>query len=259
MKMLKSIVKRILNFSGYDLVKTSRNSQDFLLLNQFPDFSQSDLEIIKLIKPFTMTSPERLYALVKAIEYISNNNIGGDIVECGVWKGGSMMAIAHTLLRMNDINRNLYLFDTFEGMTPPSQEDLSFTNDNALQLLQDSNKEDQTSIWCYASLEEVMTNLHSTGYASDKIYFIKGEVEKTIPEKSPDQIAVLRLDTDWYESTRHELENLFPRLVPGGVIIIDDYGYWKGCRKATDEYIFNNKIQILLNRIDFTGRIGIKL
>ncbi|MEA5478333.1 TylF/MycF/NovP-related O-methyltransferase [Pseudanabaena galeata UHCC 0370] len=259
MKILRSIVKKIVEFSGYSLVKTSRNREDFSLLNQFADFSQSELEIIKLIKPFTMTSPERIYALIKAIEYISNNNIRGDIVECGVWKGGSMMAIAHTLLGMNDINRNLYLFDTFEGMTCPSQADISFDNDEALKLLQDSDKEDQTSIWCYAPLEEVMTNLHSTGYASDKIYFVKGEVEKTIPEKAPEQIAVLRLDTDWYESTRHELENLFPRLVRGGVIIIDDYGYWKGCRKATDEYIANNKIQILLNRIDLTGRIGIKL
>jgi O-methyltransferase len=83
-------------------------------------------------------------------------------------------------------------------------------------------------------------------------------VEDTIPASVPEQIALLRLDTDWYESTKCELEILFPRLVKGGVIIIDDYGCWQGARKAVDEYFNKNNIAILLNRMDDTGRIGIK-
>jgi hypothetical protein len=86
-----------------------------------------------------------------------------------------------------------------------------------------------------------------------------GKVEDTIPADIPEKIALLRLDTDWYESTKHELIHLFPRLQKGGVLIIDDYGFWKGARKAVDEYFAENNIQILLNRIDDTGRMAIKL
>jgi len=89
------------------------------------------------------------------------------------------------------------------------------------------------------------------------MHFIKGRVEETIPNAAPEQIALLRLDTDWYESTRHELIHLFPRLTHGGVLIIDDYGYWQGARKAVDEYIEENKLSILLARIDSTARMAV--
>ena len=82
-------------------------------------------------------------------------------------------------------------------------------------------------------------------------------MEDTIPKKAPQMISLLRLDTDWYESTRHELIHLFPRIAPFGVIIIDDYGHWQGVREAVDEYIRENNIKILLNRVDYTGRIGV--
>jgi hypothetical protein len=101
--------------------------------------------------------------------------------------------------------------------------------------------------------------VYSTGYNRDKFHFVQGMVEDTLPEKAPEQIALLRLDTDWYESTRHELIHLFPRLSRGGVLIIDDYGDWEGARKAVDEYIAQHNVAILLNRIDHTGRIGVKL
>ena len=97
------------------------------------------------------------------------------------------------------------------------------------------------------------------GYNTEKLHFIKGKVENTLPEYAPKQISLLRLDTDWYESTKHELTHLFPRLVSGGVLILDDYGYWAGAKKAVDEYFSQNKTQILLNRIDQTGRIAIKI
>lgn len=170
-----------------------------------------------------------------------------------------MMAVARTLTQLKDDKRHLYLFDTFEGMTEPSNKDIDFTGDHASKLLEKSHKEDENSLWCYASLELVKEVFKNVEYDDHKIHFVKGRVEETLPDKAPKNIALIRLDTDWYESTRHELIHLFPRLSTGGVIIIDDYGYWQGSRLATDEYIQQNNIQVLLNRIDETGRIGVKL
>ena len=255
---MKALIKRIINNLGYDLKRISQTSS--ATMNSFPpDFEADATEIISLVQPYTMTSIERLNTLITAVKYIVSNNIKGSIVECGVWKGGSSMATAYMLQKLSDTQRELYLFDTFEGMPPPSDKDISYFNVYASNLLESENKETQQIYRCYASLEEVKDNLYSTNYPSDKINFIQGKVEDTIPDRAPEKIALLRLDTDWYESTRHELEHLFPRLVPGGVIIIDDYGYWKGCKQATDEYFINSKIPLLLNRIDLTGRIGIKL
>lgn len=149
--------------------------------------------------------------------------------------------------------RHLHLYDTFEGMSDPSAHDLRATDSApAATLLGASEK-----VWCRATIEDVAANMASTDYPFENIHLCKGMVEDTLPEKAPDEIAMLRLDTDWYESTRHELETLYPRLSVGGVLIIDDYGYWAGARKAVDEY-FSDK-PILLNRIDKTGRIAIKL
>lgn len=100
----------------------------------------------------------------------------------------------------------------------------------------------------------------STGYPPEGIVFVKGKVEDTLSDRVPERIALLRLDTDWYESTRCELKHLFPRLVQGGVLVLDDYAWWSGSRKAADEYFRDNGIRILLNRIDSCGaRLGLKL
>jgi hypothetical protein len=115
------------------------------------------------------------------------------------------------------------------------------------------------SDWCRSPLDEVRTNVGSTGYPKDLVHYVKGRVEETIPFQAPERISLLRLDTDWYESTRHELHHLFPRLVPGGVLIVDDYGYWKGCREAVDEYFASKRVAMLLHRIDRTCRVGVKL
>ena len=168
-----------------------------------------------------------------------------------------MMTVAYTLLSMNEKNRHLWLYDTFEGMTPPDDIDKDFQGRTALQQLQSSQKEAQESIWCYSSLEDVQKALELPGYPKDKIHFIKGKVEDTLPSQSPKKIALLRLDTDWYQSTYHSLVHLFPCLSPGGVLIIDDYGHWQGARQAVDNYIKENNIKLLLTRIDYTGRIGV--
>jgi hypothetical protein len=225
-----------------------------------PESSADDLAIIREVKPFTMTSPERIYGLINAIRYLINNKIAGDFVECGVWKGGSMMAAAKTLLTLNSVERDLHLFDTYAGMTAPSAKDAThFAKETPDQMFVQSKNPDGTSQWCYSSLEETRRNMLSVRYPEAKIHFIKGPVEETIPKHAPAQIALLRLDTDFYESSKHEMIHLFPRLVSGGVLLLDDYGHWEGQRTAVDEYLAEHKIPLLLNRLDYTGRVGIKL
>ena len=223
------------------------------------DFEDFHKEIIEKVRPYTMTSNERLFALIEAVKYIVNNHIEGDIVECGVWKGGSMMAAAETLRKLGQTNRNLYLYDTYAGMTAPTDADKAHNNETAAALLEkDINNKSDSVVWAYSSVEEVRANVATIGYPAQLIHFIEGDVLKTIPATVSEKIALLRLDTDWYESTKHEMIHLYPKLVSKGALIIDDYGFWKGSRQAVDEYIAENKVQILLNRIDDTGRVAVK-
>jgi hypothetical protein len=207
-----------------------------------------------------MTSPERINALVEAVRYVTVNRIEGAIVECGVWRGGSMMAVALTLRELGDETRELYLYDTYSGMPPPDEVDQAIDGLRAKEQFQQAQMSPDPGNWgrCYSSLDEVRQNMFDTGYPRDKLHFISGKVEETIPGVVPAEIAILRLDTDWYESTRHEMVHLYPRLKPGGVLIIDDYGHWQGSRKAIDDYIAEYKPGLLLNRVDYTGRIAVK-
>ncbi len=214
------------------------------------------LNIYKQCKPYTMTSIERMYALYNAVRYTVQNNIEGDFVECGVWRGGSSMMIALTLLSLNARDRKILLYDTFEGMSEPTENDVDFKGGDADSLLKQNIQNKENSVWCLADLQDVQQNMSLTKYPLENIQFIKGKVEDTIPKNISEKISLLRLDTDWYESTAHELKYLYPILVPKGVLIIDDYGHWEGCKKAVDEYFSENTL--LLNRIDYTGRIAIK-
>jgi O-methyltransferase len=244
--MIKAAIHKTFRLFGLDVI-------------QFPppypaDFRNDEVKIISEVRPWTMTSAERIYALIQAVRYVSANDIVGDIVECGVWKGGSMAAIARTLVQLQDVKRDLYLFDTFEGMPEPTARDVDYSGKRASEVLQ----EDSGFRCSDAPLERVKEVLYGTGYPREKIRFVRGRVEETIPASAPVSIALLRLDTDWYASTKHELVHLFPRLAKAGVIIIDDYGHWRGSREACDEYFMQNHIPILLNRIDYTGRIALK-
>lgn len=245
--MIKKAVHALFRAFGLDVVKFDKAPMP-------ADFGREDVAIIRAVQPYTMTSPERIFALIQGIRYIQKRAIPGSIVECGVWKGGSMAATARALLEKSDVSRDLYLFDTFEGMTDPTSKDVDYSGVSASQVL----IEDPGFKCADAPLEEVKKLLYATGYPSERIHFLPGRVEDTIPASAPESIALLRLDTDWYESTRHELIHLFPRLAIGGVMIIDDYGHWRGSRQACDEYFEQNRIPILLNRIDFTGRIALK-
>jgi hypothetical protein len=240
------MVHRFFGAYGYELIHVGGN------------YSPEESEIIARVKPLTSTSPERVVALINAVKYLVNNKIEGDFVECGVWRGGSMMTAMLALLNLGDTSRHFYLFDTFEGMTPPTDKDVTWHGATAATMLNNTEKKEGPGIWCIADLKDVQNNVYSTGYPKDKIHFIKGRVEDTLPSTVTGKIALLRLDTDWYESTRHELIHLYPALCQRGVLIIDDYGYWRGSRRAVDEYFGMQEFKPLLNKIDQSGRLIIK-
>jgi hypothetical protein len=236
---------------GYEIeIKAKQNFDEY---SEFKDIFES-------CKEYSMTGVERMYALYKSVEYIVKNNTKGDIVECGVWRGGSSMLIAKTLLKFNCTDKIIHLYDTFEGMSTPTEKDLDATGSSAVDLLKAPKTKDKDSIWCIADLDDVKNNMAKTNYPASNINYVKGKVEETIPENSPgNSIALLRLDTDWYESTQHEMKHLYPLLSTEGVLILDDYGHWQGAKKAVDEYFSTEKKSLLLNRIDYTGRIAIKV
>jgi hypothetical protein len=248
-------------FFGFKKRKVENKENLRLADNVISDIQEKDFwDVYNFCKPYTMTSIERMYALYKAVLYVLDNNIEGDFVECGVWRGGSSMLIAKLLKDKQIKNKKLFMFDTFEGMSEPTQHDVDYHGEDAGRLLKISEKDDPQSIWCYSDFNEVNNNMLKTGLPPDQFTMIKGKVEDTIPQNmNISKIALLRLDTDFYESTKHELIHLYPLLSESGVIIIDDYGHWQGCRKAVDEFFEKNQINILLNRIDNTGRIGIKI
>ncbi|MEX0674552.1 MAG: TylF/MycF/NovP-related O-methyltransferase [Gaiellaceae bacterium] len=211
------------------------------------DFSEADRALWRRVQPYTMTSPERIYTIARACEHVNRARIPGAVVECGVWRGGSMGAAALTLLAENDL-RELWLYDTFTGMTEPGELDVRWSGESASAVYRDG--------WCAASLDDVQQTMRATGYPDELVRYVVGPVEETIPAEAPETIALLRLDTDWYESTRHELGHLWPRLAAGGVLIIDDYGHWQGARRAVDEYFREHPV--LLSRIDRTARLAVK-
>jgi hypothetical protein len=236
---------------GFDVVRFSPSEAPDIPV----ELDDYDRETLAAARPFTMTSVPRLCALINAVKYVARTRIPGDIVECGVWKGGSMVAVARTLRRFSDL-RHLYLYDTFEGMPPPTENDKDISGASADHLLKTSSRD--SNVWAVAQLDTVKQAMSTTGYDPNLIHYVQGKVEDTIPRTIPQQIALLRLDTDWYESTIHELNHLYPLLAARGVLIIDDYGHWQGAKKAVDEYIASHDLPLLLNTIDYTGRIAVK-
>lgn len=223
-----------------------------------PDFDTTTIAICARVRGCTMTSAERLHALITAVRYVIAADIPGALVECGVWRGGSAMAMLLALQSLGQREREVWLYDNFSGMTEPDAADVSYRGESAAALFARHGASAAAAGWCAATRDEVWHNLIGTGYPAERIHVVAGRVEDSIPATAPEQIAVLRLDTDWYASTRHELIHLFPRLAPNGVLIIDDYGHWAGARQAVDEYFAEQRLPMLLNRIDYTGRIAIK-
>jgi hypothetical protein len=196
-------------------------------------------------KPYTLLSADRVINNIHSINEVIHKNIPGDIVEIGVWKGGSVMSMLMAL-NNNGERRHVHLYDTFEGMTPPTEYDI-LTNHN---VHYDVVIETEPRHKCKVELESVKQNVSSVRYPPYYIHYHVGDIMKTT--EYPLAIALLRLDTDFYDSTKFELEHFYPLVSSGGIIIIDDYGFWKGSRKATDEFLID-KPNIVLNKIDNTG------
>jgi len=246
MRILSTILRKMLIRSGLKIV----HAQDA----HWVELNDSEIATLQMVKPITMTSWNRLQAIAIAVRYINSNSIGGDFVECGVWAGGSIAAAAK--LDTKPESRKYWLYDTFEGMTRPTIED------SELALIEWETKvnADGTSEWCRANQDQVMKNLIEVGVDTNKCVFVVGDVTETllIDSNLPESIALLRLDTDWYKSTKIELETLYSRLSPGGVLIIDDYGDWEGSRRATEEFFSQHDFTPLLFPIDSAGRILVK-
>jgi hypothetical protein len=252
-KRLNGVLSQL---TGYEVRRAPRSKDGGASAGKIPaDIDEEASAIIRMVRPYTMTNVEKLYAVIMAARYVTRHEIPGAVVECGVWRGGSMHAIARALDAAGAHERDLYLFDTYEGMTAPGPRDRRGDGRPAADLLAAYGK--TSRVWAYASLEDVQEGFRQVPYPKEKLHFIKGPVEQTIPSKAPERIAVLRLDTDWYESTAHELAHLYDRLTPGGVLLLDDYGWWQGSREAVDEFLARTGARLYLARTG-SGRVAIK-
>jgi len=210
-------------------------------------------DIIAQLGQYSGTSDARRWSTLLNVEALNHDGIPGDIVECGVWQGGQMM-IAKAVCRHMGIRRRVWLFDTFAGMTEPGPEDTKVSGTRAIDRY---NKWKERGIaWKAASLPFVRDLFAAYDLLDDDVLFVEGRVEETLLRPDlPERIALLRLDTDWYASTKVELEVLWPRVVTWGVLVVDDYGHWQGCARAVDEY-FGRAVEMEI--IDYTARRLVK-
>tara|TARA_B100000029_G_scaffold510886_1_gene603491 strand:+ start:1433 stop:2194 length:762 start_codon:yes stop_codon:yes gene_type:complete len=247
--MFKKILNNFVKKFGYEVIPSYT-----LDLKRVPlGTSNEKKEKIQRLDKFTMLSYRSISVLIDSVEYVVNNKIPGDIIQCGVGQGGSVMTIAQTLVDLGNYEKNIFLYDTFEGFPEPTKDDINFRNEQASTIKQ--RELDKGVTWgLVANMEQVKENVFSTKYSKEKFNFIKGKVENTIPTQIPEQISILHLDTDFYESTKHELIHLYPRLSKNGILIIDDYGHWSGSKKAVDEY-FKDKPKPFFHTISNNGDI----
>ena len=226
------------------------------------ELSDAEGEIFHHVRrnQLSMTRPERLWATLLACKYVDDQRIEGDFVECGVWRGGHALMAAETF-RLRGAGRKVYLFDTFEGMTMPTVKDRVLASGKAAADKFLKSQKETHNAWCYASLEDVRNNFDARGLLDDRAVFVQGDVCQTLDVEAnlPASISVLRLDTDWYASTKKELEVLYPRLAVGGVLILDDYGHWAGAKQATDEYFAARGDRPFLHYTDYSCRAGIRM
>jgi O-methyltransferase len=227
----------------------------------YADFSEVEQSIYRASWLNLCGSPEAIVTLVRAVDHVIERGIPGALVECGVFMGGNIEVMIRALQRHGVGERDIYLYDTFAGMPKPSDIDDASLGGIARSSWEAHRTEadgDKGSDWMKAGVGLVRQRIDPLGYPDEHLRFVEGMVEDTIPAVVPEQIAILRLDTDFYSSTKHELEHLYPRLSPGGILIIDDYGAFPGSRMATDEYAAEHRLDWFLHRVDAHVRLVVK-
>ncbi len=220
-----------------DLVNHLHEFRDKVLPGEFG-------ALYRKIRPFSMMSHARLHGIYSGVAHVLHRGIPGALVECGTARGGCA-ALMGLVCQQWKQPRDLWVFDTFEGLPPPSQ------NDPEYELAKSK------AGTCRGEYEEVRGLLESLG-VMDRAHLVKGLFQDTVPTSDVQQIALLHLDGDWYESTRVCLEHLYDKVSPGGIIQIDDYGHWAGSRKALHEFLEARNIHVDLKYLDYTGRQFIK-
>jgi O-methyltransferase len=258
--------KRDMKSFALKLLNRAARSNNMTLKQSIPDFpkefSKDEIELIIRLKGenSTMCSYERLIATGLACKYVAERNIPGAFVECGVYRGGNSILASYIFSKMNQ-SRELFLFDTFAGMTEPSILDKSpYISESAVELY-NAGIEVGHNLWCYASLEDVVLEFGKYDIEVSNINFIKGDVRVTLGDlrNLPGEISVLRLDTDFYDSTLAEMNSLYPLIRAGGVLLVDDYGFWSGAQQAIEDYFDNVGSRPMLHMTDYTGRSAIKI
>jgi len=252
MTTFNKITKRIFSTFGLEVHREKKHRPPIELTKQESD-------IVKYVKDkhLSMSSYENLWTTLLTCKHAVEKGIEGDFVETGVWRGGNAL-VAAAYFKLYGVSKKVYLFDTYEGMTIPTDHDIKASNGEfAIGKFHELQKETHNE-WCYASIEDVKNNFHSCGLLENAV-FIKGDVCKTLDSVAlPKDICVLRLDTDWYESTKKGMEVLYPKISLGGAFIFDDYGHWSGAKEAIDEYFKVNRNRPFLHYVDFSCRMGIK-
>lgn len=210
--------------------------------------SEQFQDVLQVCSKRSMISSARMQNLLRLALDCINTNKTGAFVEAGVWKGGAVSLLTY-LAKFENKNRQVFALDSFEGLPEPGEFDIE-THSNILAINQWENKSWCIN-WCTAGLQELEESLKLVKCAQDDIHVVKGFFENTVPGWNT-PIAILRCDADWYSSTKCLLENMYQYVVPGGYVIFDDYGWWKGCQKAVDEFIEQNKLQVVLINTDDT-------
>ena len=256
MNILKHMAIKSVRAMGFDLQRRTDKFDNIAV-----ELEPEEVEIVRYVfeSGYTMTSVPRLVNTLKSCRYAVENNIPGDFVECGVWRGGNGILAKKVFERMGS-KKKVWMYDTFAGMTEPTKLDVEARSRASAKPTYNANQMATHNEWCYASLEDVKENCRKSGVDLDSIHFIEGDVGETLArnENLPTRICVLRLDTDWYESTKTELGILYPLVSKKGVLIIDDYGFWEGSRKAVDEYFDQMPLKPLFYVVDTTARSAIK-
>lgn len=251
--MLKELLQKSFAIAGLRVTRLTAPPQ-----RGFPsELTEEDQAIFHYVRDnrLSIVSDEALYTTIMACTHVAQMGVEGDFVECGVYRGGNAI-LAADVFRRRAPQKSTWLYDTFSGMTEPGEVDVSIAGAVAKEKFEQQQRKDHNA-WQYASIEDVRENFDRAGLLAGVVRFVEGDILQTLKSTHlPAAISVLRLDTDWYESTKVELEVLYPRLANGGILIIDDYGSWQGSKKAVDEY-FTKTSRPFLQYSD-TTRVGVK-